>query len=309
MMKKPDLLLKETAPLFEGIRKLEKQRVPKNIFICLILFAASIVFNVLLQNIVGFAAAFIRNVTGVHLPDDPDIELAVMLFSTFFTIVSTLVFTRLIENRPNYTALIRKKKCLHDYFCGALIGFGMMGVVVLAAWAGGALHFDGASLPKKPAVMLLLIAGWMIQGFSEEIMCRGYLMMSVGTHHKVWTAIIVNAIMFALLHLGNEGFSAFAVINLILYGIAMSLYMLRTGSIWGAAALHSAWNWAQGNFFGMQVSGIETNMTVLRFSQTGAADWLGGKQFGLEAGAATTVVLMIVIGILLYMPQRKPEDV
>ena len=76
---------------------------------------------------------------------------------------------------------------------------------------------------------------------------------------------------------------------------------------WGAAALHSVWNWAQGNFFGMQVSGIPTGSSVFSFSQTEQAKWIGGGMFGLEGGAAATVVMLAVIVILLLIPARKYE--
>jgi hypothetical protein len=46
---------------------------------------------------------------------------------------------------------------------------------------------------------------------------------------------------------------------------------------------------------------------VLQFSQTGSAEWLGGAEFGLEAGAGTTAVLMIMLIVMLAVPQRKPQ--
>jgi len=50
-----------------------------------------------------------------------------------------------------------------------------------------------------------------------------------------------------------------ALANLALYGLFAALYALREGGIWGISAQHTAWNWAQGNIFGLQVSGIGTS--------------------------------------------------
>ena len=304
-MRTPDLSLNETKPLFEGIRKIEGNHVPKHIIITLIVFLVCNVAYALLRGVAVAGAYALLHAAGIST-SGANADLLTALYSTAVLILLTFFFVCYAEKRPAYTMLVRKQNCLHDYLTGAVLGFVMMSAVVLMAWAGGALRFAG-TVKASPVLMIGLFVGWMIQGFSEEILCRGYLMMSAGTYTHPWVGVGVSALIFALLHMGNDGISVFALVNLMLYGTAMSIYMLRTGSIWGAAALHTVWNWAQGNFFGMQVSGIETNATVLQFSQTGAAEWLGGARFGLEAGAGTTVVLVIILAVFLAMPQRKPK--
>lgn len=304
-MRTPDLSLNETKPLFEGIRKIEGNHVPKNIIITLIVFLVCNVAFVIIQWLFVSGLMMLLHAAGISASGG-NAELLIALYSTIVMILLTFFFTGVAEKRPAYTMLVRRQKCLHDYLRGAILGFVMMGAVVLMAWAGGALQFDGTT-EAPPFLMAALFGGWMIQGFSEEILCRGYLMMSAGTYTHPWVGVGVSAVFFAVMHLGNDGISVFALVNLILYGVVMAILMLRTGSIWSASALHTVWNWAQGNFFGMQVSGIETDATVLKFSQTGAAEWLGGARFGLEAGAGTTVVLVIMLIAVLVMPQRKPH--
>lgn len=304
-MRMPDLSLNDTKPLFEGIRKIEGNHVPKHLIITLIVFLVCIVADGFLRWLIVSGLMMLLHAADISA-SGINAELLIALYSTIVPILLTFFFTGVAEKRPAYTMLVRKQNCLHDYRTGAALGFVMMSAVVLMAWAGGALRFAG-TVKASPVLMAALFVGWMIQGFSEEILCRGYLMMSAGTYTHPWVGVGVSAVMFALLHMGNDGISVFALVNLMLYAVVMSIYMLRTGSIWGAAAMHTVWNWAQGNFFGMQVSGIETNATVLQFSQTGAKDWLGGARFGLEAGAGTTVVLVIMLAVFLAMPQRKPH--
>ena len=311
ILMKADWKLQKAAPYFERIRAIPENRVCRNLILLLLIFWVYIFVTFAAEIVCSFFVGVTAQMFGVPATiwqENADAGLLLQLFLTLPCIALTFVCCRCIENRPVRTMYLTRKKLLPDYLVGALLGFAMMSAVVLAALAGGALKFEHAAAGSSPVIMVLLFLGWMIQGFSEELTFRGWLMTSVGTHHGVWFAVLISAVNFALMHFANNGFSAFAVVNLFLFGIVAALYVLKTGSLWGAAAMHSIWNWAQGNFFGMQVSGIGTGSTVLNFSQTDKAVWLGGGTFGLEAGAATTAVLIITAVILLLMPQRSLQN-
>lgn len=303
---KADLKLQKTAPYFERIRNIPKLSISRHIIIAVLLFTAAIFVGQILEVILMAVIAF--GIIGAKNAEDIDIQLILQLYLTVVVTAFTFLFCRLCDNRPVKTMFLTSRKMIPDYLTGALLGMAMMTAVALAAWGCGALQFDGFQSKQKPLIMILLFIGWILQGFSEEIACRGWLMSSIGTHHSAWSAVTVSALMFALLHISNNGFSLLAVVNLFLFGVAASLFVLRTGSIWGAAAMHSVWNWAQGNFFGLQVSGLQTGSTIFKFSQTGNAAWIGGEKFGLEAGVGTTAVTLIVIVILLLLPQRKTQE-
>lgn len=137
-------------------------------------------------------------------------------------------------------------------------------------------------------------------------MCRGYLMTTVLRHQNVWWAVAVNSVVFGILHGGNAGFSLLAFINLVLYAVMISFYMLRTDNLWGACAIHSIWNFVQGNFYGLPVSGIDSGETIFSMSLQGSALANGGT-FGLEASLPTTIVMTAAIALLLFVPGKKQE--
>ena len=302
---KSDLKLQAPKPFFERIRALPELRISKHLIIVMLLFWVYMFCAVYLERLTFWLVGFAAKSAGADWLDDFDIELLIELGLTVIVVIMTLICCRLIENRPLRTMYLTRRKCLPDYLGGMLLGFAMMTAVILIAWGSGAIRFEGTQPLRRPVIMILLVFGWLIQGFSEELTFRGWLMTSVGTHHALWLAVIVNAVFFALLHMNNDGISLFAIGNLILFGVMTSLYVLRTGSLWGAAALHSVWNWAQGNFYGMQVSGIPSGSCVFRFSQTDRLEWIGGGTFGLEGGAATTAVLLLASVILLLLPTRE----
>ena len=82
--------------------------------------------------------------------------------------------------------------------------------------------------------------------------------------------------------------------------------MLKTDNIWGVAALHGAWNFAQGNLVGVSVSGQNAGASLLHFqARSGLPDWLSGGAFGLEGNIVTCLVLLVGIIILRLQLKKK----
>ena len=73
------------------------------------------------------------------------------------------------------------------------------------------------------------------------------------------------------------------------------------------AALHGAWNFAQGNIVGVAVSGQNAGGSLLHFqARSGLPDWLSGGAFGLEGNIVTCLVLLV--GIIILRLQLKKEN-
>ena len=53
-------------------------------------------------------------------------------------------------------------------------------------------------------------------------------------------------------------------------------------SIWGISAIHTTWNFAQGNIFGIKVSGINAQVSLFSFKSSEAGKIINGGSFGLE---------------------------
>ncbi|HHT54332.1 MAG TPA: CPBP family intramembrane metalloprotease [Clostridiales bacterium] len=134
-------------------------------------------------------------------------------------------------------------------------------------------------------------------------------MVLVSRRYSLPTAILASSVMFALAHSLNKGLSLLAFFNLVLYGIFAALYFIRRGSIWGVAAFHSTWNFVQGNFFGIQVSGLKVGSSVLTSELTETGRLVNGGGFGLEGGLAVTLVLAIGIAVLYFMKPKKEDGV
>ena len=240
------------------------------------------------------------------LESDP--LMLLMLFSNAAMIFLTILFCVLLQKRTAASmGFVRRKAGLH-YLAGAGVGLLLFSASVLINVLTGSISIDGFSASFSPLLFLLFLVGFGIQGMAEEVLCRGYLMVSLGRRYPVAVAVFLNSAAFSLLHIFNSGISFLAIINILLVGIVLSLYFLRTGNIWGVGALHSAWNFVQGNVFGIEVSGINLSCSIFTSSADPAKSFWNGGSFGAEGGFSVTIVMVIATLLLLFWKQRKEEQ-
>lgn len=231
--------------------------------------------------------------------------MIIMLFADIMMIVIVVLFAKLIQKRKVHTIGFTKKGFAKEYFVGMVAGFVLFSAAILICVITGALKINGLSAQIPVFLITMYFLGYLVQGMAEEVLCRGYFMVSVARKYSMITAILVNALVFAALHLFNNGITVLAFINLTLFGIFASVYFVKRGNIWGIAALHSVWNFVQGNFYGIQVSGMRLSSSVLSSEVVEGAGFINGGSFGLEGGIAVTICLVIGTVILLLCPQRN----
>lgn len=230
------------------------------------------------------------------------------LFATGIMIVIVLLFCRLMQKRDAKTLGFVKKGCGLEYFKGIAVGFLMFSAAVAICILTGSLKLAGGGDRFVLSAFLLFAAGYMVQGMAEEVLCRGYFMVSLGRRYPMGTAVFVNAAAFAALHLLNPGIGFLPVLNLFLFGFFASVCFIKTENIWLIGALHSVWNLAQGNVYGIKVSGMETSCTIFSSVMTIGRKIFHGGSFGLEGGLAVTLVLLAGIAVLLSLLNKNKKD-
>ena len=242
------------------------------------------------------------------ISDGSDSSTIIMLFSEIAMIGVVFLFCRWIEKRKLRTLGFLKKRVVIEYVKGLCVGLVIFSVAVLLCVATGTLKITGFSIGFSALTVVLYFFGYMIQGMAEEVLCRGYFMVSLARRCSIPVAVFVSSSAFSLLHLGNPGITALAVVNLTLFGIFAGVVMIKEGNIWMVAGIHSMWNFTQGNVFGIQVSGLEQQNSIFSSIMSDEKQWISGGSFGLEGGAAVSIVL--VIGILcavLLAKKGEPE--
>lgn len=225
-------------------------------------------------------------------------------------ILAVFAWVKIIENRPIYTIGFSKHKWVKKYLRGFMIGILMMSLCIVVFGVLGIATIDTSNTSIKGlnalGSVLIVLLGWLIQGASEEIMIRGWLLPVIGARHNVALGIFISSILFGAMHLFNSNINILPIINLILFGLFAALYVIWEGGLWGICALHSAWNWAQGNVFGIEVSGNLPAGGILIDVETGlGSDLITGGLFGVEGGIVCSIVLGLGIITLIFLIKKR----
>ena len=230
------------------------------------------------------------------------------LFSFVFILLLFIFWVKFIEKNPLSTLGFVKKNWLKYLGWGILISLLQMGVIALVYQVGGIGTFKLNELSLEPILFILgLFPFWLLQGGTEEVATRGWLLTRIAARTNLPLAIGISSSLFGILHLGNAGVTFLSVLNIILDGVLAGLLFIYTDSIWLVVAQHGTWNYVQGNLLGFQVSGTGADASIFSFTMGDGPDWLTGGAFGAEGSIITTLVLLVSLVIVYRLGERKEK--
>ena len=250
----------------------------------------------------------INNINAIKNLAPNDRFILTMLYGTVISSLLMYIFAKKYLNRNNLSLGLTGPNKIKNYLKGALIGFVMISGVFLQLKIRNQsqISLNAANVPV--GIFLVFFIGWVLQGFNEELMCRSILMNYFAAYNGVKSAIITNSLIFAILHLGNDGFGVLPFINIFLMGVIFSLLFYIADDIFLPAAVHTFWNFAQANIYGINVSGItQSNISLLKTQLTGNP-FLTGGAFGVEGGFITFWIEAIIVGVLLVGVKSKSKE-
>ena len=244
------------------------------------------------------------------LGEVPDWLSALMLASNSLLGVAAILYCKFYEKRGLRSMGLVRGHALRNYALGALFGAGsFLAVLGITAAFGGVSIGSMQPLEGLWPTLLMMLLTFVLQSAGEELLVRGYLMVSLSKRYRMALCIFVSSLVFAFLHVSNPGIQFLAFGNILLVGVVLGLYILLTGDLWGACGYHALWNFFQGNIFGLAVSGLDTGDSLFPVTVTGHDDLLTGGEFGLEGSLGATIVLLASLGVLVYLLSRRAPDI
>ena len=174
---------------------------------------------------------------------------------------------------------------------GLLVGFVFMVMVVGAITAMGcaAEFWDSFEWSEQFWAMMLFL----MVAVGEEVMSRGVIFRLIDQRWGTWVALLVSALIFGLGHLPNDNSSWWASFAIAIEaGLLLGAAYKWSGNLWVPIGIHWAWNYTQGNVFGLAVSGNELGGHILTTAVDGP-DIITGGAFGPEAS-----IITVVLGII-----------
>ncbi len=230
------------------------------------------------------------------------------LFSFVIILFLFMFWVKVIEKNALSSLGFVKRNWLKYLAWGILLSLLQMGVIALVYQVSGIGSFVLNELSLEPLLFILgLFPFWLLQGGTEEVATRGWLLTRIAARSNLPLAIAISSSLFGFLHLGNSGVTFLSVLNIVLDGVLAGLLLVYTDSIWLVVAQHGTWNYVQGNLLGFQVSGTGADASIFSFTMGAGPDWLTGGAFGAEGSIITTLVLLVSLVVVYCLGERKEK--
>ena len=232
------------------------------------------------------------------------------LFSFVIILFLFIFWVKVIEKNALSSLGFVKRNWLKYLGWGIMFSLVQMGVIALVYQVSGIGSFVLNELSLEPLLFILgLFPFWLLQGGTEEVATRGWLLTRIAARTNLPLAIAISSSLFGILHMGNAGVTFLSVLNIILDGVLAGLLFIYTDSIWLVVAQHGTWNYVQGNLLGFQVSGTGADASIFSFTMGSGPDWLTGGAFGAEGSIITTLVLLLSVLIVYLLGERNERAV
>ncbi len=268
--------------------------------------------NILILFLLSFALMLGGQILGIFLVmplgflpySDVLVTLADYLFFGGMWGLALLYLRFTKKNRPILRVLGRQAEGNNGklLLIGIGIGFGLNAFCALAAWLHGDIALTFVSF--RPLPLLAVFAAVFVQSSAEELLCRGFLYQRLRRGYRSpLVAIIGNSLLFALLHLFNDGVTVLSVLNIFTVGVFFSLMVWYLDSLWCAMAAHTAWNFTQNILFGLPNSGLVVPFSVFQLDEA-KNSFAYNVNFGIE-GTVFADLVLIAACVILWLWGRK----
>lgn len=189
-----------------------------------------------------------------------------------------------------------------------LFGFGLglatNGTCASIACIHGDLTFSVAGF--SPVYLGIGLIAVLIQSGAEELLIRGYFMGAIESRYGAVWALVLNALLFAGLHLGNPGITVLAIVRLLCISMLYGLFVVRYKSLWMAIGMHTTWNYTQSLLLGLPNSGIVSERALLHLDSS-RGGFFYDEVFGLEGSVTALIVAITLVAIVAFVPLGKKK--
>jgi membrane protease YdiL (CAAX protease family) len=229
-------------------------------------------------------------------------------------VIATAVGALLIDGRPFLDYGLRGAAAARNLGLGLAAAAAMVSLVTAIGMSAGAvrLHVSAVSTGHAMKVLSGGLTVFLIVGFAEEMLLRGYPLRTLQRAAGPRFAVLITSVLFALMHVSNPHIGTAGYANIFLAGVWLGRACIVSESLWLPIGLHTGWNLFLGPVWGFPVSGV-IEPSVLHADCEGA-EWLTGGMFGPEEGLAVTAVLAAAIVLLYnkrivrYLSGRSPGE-
>lgn len=231
----------------------------------------------------AYATQILVQIIGLANPRSPQFVAIEELVSFGSAYVAALVMARLEQRPAGVYGLPLRQAFRKSFWLGIFLGLGEVTLLVglIAAWGGysfGSFDLQGSTLIGWG---FLWAVAFLLVGFSEEFMFRGYAQYTLARGVGFWPAALCLSLVFGAAHLRNPGEGIVGALNVALTGVVFAFALRRTGNLWLAVGWHAAFDFGETFLFSVPDSGFVFDHHLSNAALHGPA-WLTGGTVGPE---------------------------
>lgn len=249
-------------------------------------------------------SSFDGSLTFMDLLEKEPFKTNVNLFSFPFVLLIFLLINKYKYKKSFESLGFFSEGKWKKFGTGLLLGFGGLLIIYGINLLFGSVTIQ-LSTQFNVLYFLLVLLGFLIQGMTEEVLMRSFIMNTFGSKKGVLWGIMINSLFFSAFHLANPGVTILSVVNIFIFGLIFSLLFYWSDNIWLTGAAHSAWNFTMGPIMGIHVSGQTFQSTLFETTSISNKTLINGGAFGLEGGIVVTISGLILCVILWKLCQKK----
>ncbi|RZK35999.1 MAG: CPBP family intramembrane metalloprotease [Pedobacter sp.] len=262
----------------------------------LLLFVVLCIFCFLPTTIIT-QFSFIQQIENPLLAD-----LIIELGLCLAVIGALLMVFQLLKKYSFHDVFIIPENSISGFLKGSLIGLVLISTCVGSIMLKGNVVFSTGNI--SIAAVLGYLIFFILVAIFEELLFRTFPLLVFAERYHIAIAIFLSSVLFGLAHLGNDGFTLLAMLNITLAGILFSIFTLQKWNISWAIGIHFGWNFTQGTILGYQVSGGKSS-GILNAKPIGET-YLSGGIFGVEGSIFCTAILLIAILFIVFKYKIEP---
>jgi len=168
-------------------------------------------------------------------------------YSLLIAATTAFIMTRLVDNRPLISLGLRiSRLCPFYLLAGTLVGLLVhMIIMVYIIVVVYKRHLIAPFVTFTPEAPLYLARDFAV-ALTEELYYRSYILQSLITSMGKLPAVLLVSLAFGFSHFNDWKFT----VSAIMFGILLSVFYVRTQSLWLPIGFHFGWNFAsRGSLF------------------------------------------------------------
>ena len=239
------------------------------------------------------------------------LQMVVELILFLVLLLLAWIMSKIERRKLGVYGLPLRRSVFPQFIVGYFLwGFVPLAVLLSILRAFHAFYFGDAGTLSRQILTwgIAWLFFFILVGLLEEYSLRGYFLYTLGDGIGFWPAAVIQAILFARLHMGNEGETRIGIVATAFFALFAAATLWRTGSLWLAVGAHAGWDWGQSFFFGVNDSGFQAPGHLFNPHIGQGPIWLTGGTVGPEGSVVTLILwaLMTLVFVWLYRKRREP---